>query len=59
MQRSAPHLHLEIKSDKRIYDARHVLTDLLLGDPPPDVARKKRRRVRAPEPAPQPGPARP
>lgn len=48
MQRSAPHLHLEIKSDKRIYDARAVLTDLLLGDPPPDVARKKRRRPAEP-----------
>jgi murein DD-endopeptidase MepM/ murein hydrolase activator NlpD len=45
MQSSAPHLHLELKSDKRLYDARHVLLDLLLGDPPADV-KKKRRRMR-------------
>jgi murein DD-endopeptidase MepM/ murein hydrolase activator NlpD len=47
MRRSAPHLHLEIKSDKRIYDARDVITGLLLGDPPRDVAKKKRRKLRA------------
>jgi murein DD-endopeptidase MepM/ murein hydrolase activator NlpD len=48
MVTSAPHLHLEVKSDKRLYDARDVITDLLLGDPPADV--KRRRRRRAPEP---------
>ncbi len=46
MRRSAPHLHLELKSDKYLYDAREVLDGLLLGEPPPDP-RKKRRPRRA------------
>jgi murein DD-endopeptidase MepM/ murein hydrolase activator NlpD len=44
MKRSAPHLHLELKSDKRLYDPREVLAGLLIGDPPPDPSKKKRRR---------------
>ncbi len=46
MQRSAPHLHLELKSDKRLYDARDVLTGILLGEPPIEP-KKKRRGVHA------------
>lgn len=44
MKRSAPHLHLEIKTDKVLYDARDVLGPMLLGDPPADT--RKRRRAR-------------
>jgi murein DD-endopeptidase MepM/ murein hydrolase activator NlpD len=43
MKSSAPHLHLEIKSDKRLYDARDVLVGNLVGEPPP-LPKKKRRR---------------
>lgn len=44
MKRSAPHLHLELKSDKRLYDPREVLAGLLIGDPPSDAPKKRRRR---------------
>jgi murein DD-endopeptidase MepM/ murein hydrolase activator NlpD len=49
MKSSAPHLHLEVKSDRRLYDARDVVPGILLGEPPPEP---KRRRVRASVPAP-------
>lgn len=45
MKRSAPHLHLEIKSDKRLYDARDVVPGILVGEPAPEP--RPRRRVRA------------
>jgi murein DD-endopeptidase MepM/ murein hydrolase activator NlpD len=31
---SAAHLHLELKSDRELFDARDVLTGILIGDPP-------------------------
>jgi murein DD-endopeptidase MepM/ murein hydrolase activator NlpD len=43
VKHSAPHLHLEIKSDKRLYDARAVVPGILIGDPPPPPKRKKKR----------------
>jgi murein DD-endopeptidase MepM/ murein hydrolase activator NlpD len=49
MKSSAPHLHLEVKSDRRLYDARDVVPSILLGEPPPEP---KRRRPRASAPAP-------
>lgn len=42
MKTSAPHLHLEIKSDRRLYDARDVVPGILLGEPPPEPRWKKR-----------------
>jgi murein DD-endopeptidase MepM/ murein hydrolase activator NlpD len=42
MKTSAPHLHLEIKSDRHLYDARDVVPTILLGEPPPE-ARPRRR----------------
>jgi murein DD-endopeptidase MepM/ murein hydrolase activator NlpD len=42
MKSSAPHLHLEIKSDRRLYDARDVVPGILLGEPPPEPRRKTR-----------------
>lgn len=44
MARSAPHLHLELQSDKRLYDPRDVLKTLLVGDPPPDVSKKRKKK---------------
>jgi hypothetical protein len=37
-------LHLEIKSDKRLYDAREVLIGNLVGEPPLEAPKKKRRK---------------
>ena len=51
MKSSAPHLHLEVKSDRRLYDARDVVPGILLGEPPPEP---KRRRYPASVPAPPP-----
>jgi len=42
MKSSAPHLHLEIKSDKRLYDARDVVPGILVGEPPPELRRFRR-----------------
>jgi hypothetical protein len=39
---SAPHLHLEIKSDKRRYDARDIVPGILIGEPPREPPRKRR-----------------
>ena len=50
MKTSAPHLHLEIKSDRRLYDARDVVPGILLGEPPPEPKRR-------PRPASVPAPA--
>jgi murein DD-endopeptidase MepM/ murein hydrolase activator NlpD len=47
MKSSAPHLHLEIKSDKHLYDARDVVPTILLGEPPPEP--RPRRNARAVE----------
>lgn len=41
VKHSPPHLHLEIKSDKRFYDARDVLPKILIGEPPPEPKRRK------------------
>ncbi len=43
MKRSAPHLHLEIKTDRKLYDAREVLVGSLIGEPPVEPKKKKRR----------------
>jgi murein DD-endopeptidase MepM/ murein hydrolase activator NlpD len=43
MKSSAPHLHLEIKTDKALYDARDVLGSMLLGDPPADTRRRRQK----------------
>jgi murein DD-endopeptidase MepM/ murein hydrolase activator NlpD len=43
IKHSAPHLHLELRSDVRLYDARRVLPKLLIGEPPADRPRRKRR----------------
>lgn len=40
---SPPHLHLEIKSDKRRYDARDVVPGILIGEPPHEKWNKKRK----------------
>ncbi len=42
---SGPHLHLEIKSDKRRYDARDIVPGILIGEPPFDPPRKRRKGV--------------
>lgn len=47
MKRSAPHLHLEVKSDKRLYDARDLVPGILVGEPPPEL-RRMRRAARTP-----------
>lgn len=39
MKSSAPHLHLEVKSDKRLYDARDLVPGILVGEPPPELRR--------------------
>lgn len=39
MKSSAPHLHLEVKSDKRLYDARDIVPGILVGEPPPELRR--------------------
>jgi murein DD-endopeptidase MepM/ murein hydrolase activator NlpD len=47
---SAAHLHLELKSERELFDARDVLTGILIGDPPwrsADEERRARRRARA------------
>jgi murein DD-endopeptidase MepM/ murein hydrolase activator NlpD len=45
MKSSAPHLHLEIKTDRRLYDARDVLVGSLIGEPPVEPKKKKKRRA--------------
>jgi murein DD-endopeptidase MepM/ murein hydrolase activator NlpD len=47
MKSSAPHLHLEIKTDRKLYDARDVLVGSLIGEPPVEPKRKKKRRLAA------------
>jgi murein DD-endopeptidase MepM/ murein hydrolase activator NlpD len=42
VKHSPPHLHLEIKSDRRIYDARDVVPGILIGEPPPEPRRRRR-----------------
>lgn len=42
IKHSPPHLHLELRSDVRLYDARRVLPELLIGKPPSDRPRRKR-----------------
>ena len=42
---SPPHLHLEIKSDKRRYDARDFVPNHLIGEPPQEKWKKKRNLV--------------
>lgn len=54
MKSSAPHLHLEIKSDKHLYDARDVVPTILLGEPPPEP--RAPRRPQAPPALPFGGP---
>jgi murein DD-endopeptidase MepM/ murein hydrolase activator NlpD len=54
MKSSAPHLHLEIKSDRHLYDARDVVPTILLGEPPPEP--KVPRRPQPPPAAPFGGP---
>jgi hypothetical protein len=47
---SREHLHLELKSEHELYDARDVLTGVLIGDPPwrsSDEERRARKRARA------------
>jgi murein DD-endopeptidase MepM/ murein hydrolase activator NlpD len=47
---SAAHLHLELKSEKELFDARDVLTGILIGDPPwhsENEERRAKRRARA------------
>lgn len=47
---SPAHLHLELKSDRELYDARDVLTGILIGDPPwhsTSEEKRARRRARA------------
>ncbi|HEX5657805.1 MAG TPA: M23 family metallopeptidase [Polyangiales bacterium] len=47
---SREHLHLEMKSEHELYDARDVLTGVLIGDPPwksSDEERRARKRARA------------
>jgi murein DD-endopeptidase MepM/ murein hydrolase activator NlpD len=39
---SPPHLHLEIKSDKRRYDARDFVPNILIGEPPHEKSKRKR-----------------
>ncbi len=45
MKRSAPHLHLEIKTDRKLYDARDVLVGNLIGEPPVEPKKKKKRKT--------------
>jgi murein DD-endopeptidase MepM/ murein hydrolase activator NlpD len=40
---SPPHLHLEIKSDKRRYDARDVVPGILIGEPPHEQWKKRKK----------------
>ena len=42
---SPPHLHLEIKSDKRRYDARDFVPNHLIGEPPTEKWKKKKNLV--------------
>jgi hypothetical protein len=47
---SPAHLHLELKSERELYDARDVLTGILIGDPPwrsSSEERRARKRARA------------
>ncbi len=47
---SREHLHLEMKSERELYDARDVLTGVLIGDPPwrsSDEERRARKRARS------------
>ncbi|HEY6878375.1 MAG TPA: M23 family metallopeptidase, partial [Polyangiales bacterium] len=47
---SREHLHLELKSENELYDARDVLTGVLIGDPPwrsSSEERRARKRARA------------
>ena len=47
---SAAHLHLELKSERELFDARDVLTGILIGDPPwrsEHEERRARRRARS------------
>jgi murein DD-endopeptidase MepM/ murein hydrolase activator NlpD len=47
---SAAHLHLELKSERELFDARDVLSGILIGDPPwrsEHEERRARRRARA------------
>lgn len=44
MKRSAPHLHLEIKTDRKLYDARDVLVGSLIGEPPVEPKKKKKKK---------------
>lgn len=50
VKESATHLHLELKSDRELFDARDVLSGILIGDPhwhSEDEERRARRRARA------------
>jgi murein DD-endopeptidase MepM/ murein hydrolase activator NlpD len=47
MKTSAPHLHLEIKSDRHLYDARDVVPTILLGEPPPEPRPHRRQAAAA------------
>jgi murein DD-endopeptidase MepM/ murein hydrolase activator NlpD len=48
VKESATHLHLELKSDRELFDARDVLSGILIGDPAWRSADEERRaRVRA------------
>jgi murein DD-endopeptidase MepM/ murein hydrolase activator NlpD len=40
---SAAHLHLELKSENELFDARDVLTGILIGDPPWHSSQEERR----------------
>jgi murein DD-endopeptidase MepM/ murein hydrolase activator NlpD len=47
---SREHLHLELKSDRELYDARDVMNGVLIGDPPwrsSEEERRARKRARA------------
>jgi hypothetical protein len=50
---SPPHLHLEVKSDKRLYDARDVVPGILIGVPPSDSPKRRRGQPAAPAVEPQ------
>jgi murein DD-endopeptidase MepM/ murein hydrolase activator NlpD len=50
VKESATHLHLELKSERELFDARDVLSGILIGDPAwhsTDEERRARRRARA------------
>ncbi|MFT3924978.1 MAG: M23 family metallopeptidase [Myxococcales bacterium] len=42
---SPPHLHLEIKSDKRRYDAREFVPGILIGEPPHEKWKRRKPKV--------------